>query len=69
MRKTVIKCVCHKITFAELKEIAERENIGTAQELIEADYCSNGCTMCQPYVEKMMATGETAFYPGDVYYD
>lgn len=67
MRKTVVMCVCHRRTFSEILEIAEKQGWNTLEELRENDICSNGCKMCEPYVEKTLRTGETAFIPGDVY--
>jgi bacterioferritin-associated ferredoxin len=64
-RLTVKKCVCHKRTFEEIKELSEIENLTTAEELIEAKYCATSCGICRPYIEKMLRTGETAFRPGD----
>jgi len=65
--KTVVMCVCHRITFEELHEYAEKHNLTDVQELIERNMCCCGCGMCYPYVCKMMRTGEAAFAPGDVY--
>lgn len=68
MKKNVTKCVCHKRTFSELKVIAEERGYTSCQQLFDAGLCGGNCSMCRPYVQKMIATGETEFYPGDVYY-
>lgn len=65
MMKTVTKCVCKRLTFAEIKVIAAEQNITTLDELIKRKICSSECGMCQPYVKKMLVTGETEFRPGD----
>lgn len=65
MMKTVTKCVCKRVTFAEVKEIAKEQNITTLDELVSRKICGSGCGMCQPYVAKMLVTGETEFRPGD----
>lgn len=60
-------CVCHRRTFAELKEISMDRHLGTLEELVGEGWCGGGCAMCHPYVRKMLMTGETAFAPGDVH--
>ena len=66
MRKSVTRCVCHRVTFEELRDYA-RETGKNLDDLIAEKKCCGGCQMCRPYVEKMMHTGETAFRPGDFY--
>ena len=68
-RKTVKRCVCHKITFSEILTLAEEKNLNSYTQLLEEKICGMGCGMCHPYLNKMMATGETEFYPGDIYID
>ena len=58
----VDRCVCHKVTFAELAAIAAREGCGL-EGLAERTGCTTGCGMCRPYVELMLRTGDTAFAP------
>lgn len=58
-------CVCHRRTFAELKRIAEQRGLTTLTALVDEGWCGGGCSMCHPYVEKMLRTGETEFVPGD----
>jgi bacterioferritin-associated ferredoxin len=56
----VDRCVCHNITFAELKEIALR--LGNDPERVSRETgCGEGCGMCMPYIHRMIATGETEF--------
>ncbi|MEX0927771.1 MAG: hypothetical protein WD266_08040 [Balneolales bacterium] len=64
MKKTVIMCVCHRISFEELKDYAMEHDLSFG-DLISREKCCCGCRMCRPYVEKMMRTGQTAFVPGD----
>ncbi len=68
-RKSVKRCVCHKKTFCEILDIASEMNFTTYAQLLENKICGMGCGMCHPYLNKMMVTGETEFYPGDVYID
>lgn len=63
--KTVVMCVCHRRSFKELQEIAMDKGYATLEDLVSNGYCGGGCTMCHPYVRKMLLTGETAFRPGD----
>lgn len=60
----VNQCICHNKSFIEIKEYAAQEGITDVSELQKADYCSNSCKMCKPYIEMMLETGETAFKPG-----
>jgi bacterioferritin-associated ferredoxin len=64
-RATVTRCVCHRIAFSDLKAEAERRKLTSCRELVQAGLCGGGCSMCIPYVEKMMKTGLTEFVPGD----
>lgn len=66
MRKTVTMCVCHRVSFEELRDYALEQGL-EFEDLIAQNKCCCGCRMCRPYVEKMMQTGETAFVPGDHY--
>ncbi len=68
MKKNVNKCVCHKRTFTELKEISEQNGYATCNELFAAGLCGGNCSMCKPYIEKTFVPGETEFFPGDVYF-
>lgn len=58
----VDRCVCHKVSFRILKEIAERDRCGM-EELAERTGCTTGCGMCRPYIELMLRTGRTDFPP------
>lgn len=60
----VNRCICHNKTFTEIKEYAEGKEMTKVSELQAEDYCSNSCRMCEPYLELMFETGETAFEPG-----
>jgi bacterioferritin-associated ferredoxin len=60
----VTRCICHQRTFETLKEMAERENIESVEQLQERRLCGRGCGLCVPYVRLMLKTGETAFDPG-----
>lgn len=53
----VRRCVCHDITFADLKA-AGVCNLDQAADRFGA---GTNCQTCVPYMEKMFETGETAF--------
>lgn len=66
----VDRCVCHKVPFRLLDQIVEREHDverETTQQIFEAlqqrTNCSTGCGMCQPYILRMIETGQTSFVP------
>lgn len=63
-RLLVTHCICYARSFAEIREIALKKGFTSVEELQMEDICSNSCQMCEPYVEMMLETGETAFEPG-----
>lgn len=56
----VDRCVCHNLTFVQLKEIA-RDHGHDFDRLMSATGCGESCGMCRQYIEKMLQTGETRF--------
>ena len=52
----VDRCVCHEMTFRELREVAAREGLGL-EELSRRTGCGTTCAMCRPYIAVMLATG------------
>lgn len=60
----VDRCVCHGVTFRELKGLSERVGGGFA-ELSERTGCGTGCGLCRPYIEAMLRTGRTEFGVGE----
>lgn len=59
----VNRCICHKITFTQLKRLAEEEGLKTVYEIRDRGLASSKCKLCEPYVEKLLETGETSFKP------
>ena len=57
----VTRCTCFSYTFAELKEIAEKEGITKLSALAQKTRCCTGCGSCAPYVQEMLRTGHTVF--------
>ena len=60
------RCVCHDITFREIKEIAERRSLPAIEDLREEKICSTQCKLCDPYIREMLKTGQVSFEPGFV---
>jgi len=60
----VNKCVCHNMSFVDVKKYIEVHQIQTVRELQAADICSTKCKMCEPYVELVIKTDEVEFVPG-----
>lgn len=58
----VDRCVCHDLTFAALKRLADTERLDF-ETLRARTLCCTGCTMCEPYVRLMLETGRTDFPP------
>jgi bacterioferritin-associated ferredoxin len=59
--KPVKACMCYPYTFAELKDMAAKNNWTTLAQIREEVGCSTGCGLCRPYLLKMLETGETEF--------
>lgn len=56
----VDRCVCRGVSFAELKDLAERTG-ADLDGIAERTGCGSGCSMCVPYIQKMLESGETSF--------
>jgi bacterioferritin-associated ferredoxin len=54
----VDRCVCHGVTFRELRRIAERDGADLT-ELARLTGCTTSCGLCRPYIEVVLATGRT----------
>jgi bacterioferritin-associated ferredoxin len=57
----VTMCVCRQMPFERLLPIARANGWGLA-ELIERTGCGAGCSLCRPYLRRMLDTGETCFH-------
>ncbi len=57
----VDRCVCHEITFAEIKRIASEKHLSSVKEIEENRIACTNCKLCIPYVELVLETGETEF--------
>ncbi len=57
----VDRCICHEITFAEIKRIAREKGLTSVKEIEENRIACTNCKLCVPYVELILETGETVF--------
>lgn len=55
------RCICFDRTFAELKEVARANSVGSVEELQDHVEFGRQCALCHPYVRRMLRTGETWF--------
>lgn len=59
----VNRCICSAISFDEVLEIAKEEKLSTIEELREKKVCCVNCKLCEPYIKKVLSTGQTIFNP------
>ena len=56
------RCICHQVTFEELRRRCERDS-GTDFDTLQREFrCGTGCGLCAPYVRRMLRTGATVFH-------
>lgn len=55
------RCVCFERPFTELLEVARRTGAATLDALQEETEFGLSCRLCNPYVRRMLATGQTRF--------
>lgn len=60
----VDQCICHEITFIEIKKLAEEKGFKSVEEVQDAGISSTNCKLCEPYLRTMFKTGQTSFIPG-----
>lgn len=56
----VDRCVCLSVSFERLKAVAAADRLDF-DGLKAATRCCTSCQMCEPYVRRMLKTGETVF--------
>lgn len=57
----VTRCVCSNITFAALKEAADKKNLKSVAALqVEREF-GKSCKLCVPYVKQMLLDGSVSF--------
>ena len=57
----ITRCVCSDVTFAEMKEAADKHGCTTLDELAEHVEFARDCRHCTRYIRKMLETGQTDF--------
>ena len=57
----VTHCICSMVSFLELKNIADKHNIKTVEELQHVKAFGLSCKLCIPYVRQMLQDGRTVF--------
>lgn len=65
----VSRCICRGVPFSELLPRARAAGWNLA-DLIRETGCGGQCGLCRPYLNRMLATGETEFYellPADAF--
>jgi bacterioferritin-associated ferredoxin len=55
------RCVCHKVTFAEVRDWCTKHPRAGLEEVQREFGCGTGCGLCEPYVRRMMRTGQVVF--------
>lgn len=55
------RCYCCDVTFAELAAMAAQRGTRSLEELQSVVLFGSRCTLCHPYVRRMLRTGETVF--------
>ena len=56
------RCYCFQKTVAELKTVAEATGATRVAALQEHVVFGQQCTLCHPYVRRMLRTGATVFH-------
>jgi len=61
----ITHCICHNISFAEIKALADEKHISDVETLLttlqqELPFGDN-CQTCLPYIRRTLATGQTEF--------
>lgn len=56
------RCLCFRMTFAELQTIAAEKGCDSLEALQKHVVFGQKCKLCHPYVRRMLKTGETVFY-------
>lgn len=55
------RCVCHKVTFAEIRDWRVEHPRAGFEEVQRRFRCGTGCGLCAPYVRRLLRTGQVVF--------
>lgn len=58
----VDRCYCYDETFVDLKNVAEKTEAESIQDLQMHVTFGEKCQLCHPYVRRMLTTGQTVFH-------
>ena len=56
------RCVCFDYTFEQLRVAAARHSASSVLDLQQHVEFGLKCTLCHPYVRRMLQTGEVVFF-------
>ena len=57
----VTRCVCYRMSFVQLLELADKEGWSTVAQINLNTGCGLGCGGCGPYLRAMLETRKTCF--------
>ena len=60
-RICIDRCVCFGRSFDELLQIARDKQVTTLEDLQDETEFGLSCRICNPYVRRMLRTGDTTF--------
>lgn len=63
--RKIDRCICFNISFQEIKEKIESENINI-EEAKRSIPCCTRCRLCRPYLSKIVESGRVSFDVGEV---
>jgi bacterioferritin-associated ferredoxin len=59
---TIDRCICFQQRFADLKAVADAQDVHDVAALQAHVAFGMKCRLCHPYVRRMLRTGETVFH-------
>ena len=57
----IVRCVCQRILFSRLLPLVA-EHGWSLHDIKQATGCGDQCGLCEPYLSRMLETGETIFH-------
>jgi len=55
------RCICHDVTFIELRGAARKNKITLLENLQKRQTFGESCQLCHPYVRRMLKDGTVEF--------
>lgn len=53
-----LHCICRDIPMSAILREARRRGFSDSQQIAAAGIACDGCTLCRPYVDRMLRTGK-----------